>query len=87
MRQWRGGHWTAQQTLCVWIVVIVWSNHVAECNALGIDPLKCKSIIDAYPVHICKEFREWMAKEYPQLILVYVPASCTSAMQIADCVQ
>ena len=36
------------------------------------------------PVHISSEFRKLLVKEYPQLILVYVPASCTSAMQIAD---
>ena len=42
--------------------------------------------VDAYPVHISNHYREWMAKEHPQLISVYVPASCTSAMQIVDVV-
>ena len=48
-----GGRRSVLQTLCVWIVVIMWSNHVAEFKALGIDHLKCKSIVhvDASSAH------------------------------------
>lgn len=81
-------HWTNASTLRLWIEQIVWPKHVADCEARGLDPLKAKSIvhIDAYPVHLSAEFREWIKRKYPQLLLVYVPANCTSKVQIADLV-
>ena len=62
----------------------MWGNHVAECVAVDKDPLLCKCIphVDAYPVHISSEFREWMAKEYPQLLLLHVCyADCRCRIQ------
>jgi hypothetical protein len=79
-------HWTVLETLRVWIHVIVWESHKQACEAAGQDPLQSKSIvhIDAYSVHISSAFMKWMRQEYPQLLLVFVPACCTSEMQIAD---
>ena len=52
----------------------------------GEDPSATKGIIhfDAYPVHTADNFRQWQKECYPMLLLVYVPAKCTSKMQIAD---
>jgi DDE superfamily endonuclease len=81
-------HWINASTQRLWVSSVVWPAHVRACKAVGLDPKQAKSILhfDAYPVHIAKEFIEWMKAEYPQLILVYVPANCTSKMQIADVV-
>ena len=59
--------------------------HEARCKASGLDLAKCKSIVhfDAYPVHISEKFRNWV-KEFPFLILIYVPTNCSSKMQVAD---
>lgn len=41
--------------------------------------------IDAYPVHTAQLFRTWLHAEFKgMLMLVYVPANCTSALQVAD---
>lgn len=79
-------HWTNLSTLKLWIAQIVYLKHVVHCKACGIDPMTAKSIvhIDAYPVHISEVFRAFMRSSYPQLFLAYVPANCTSQMQVAD---
>ena len=81
-------HWTNASTLRLWIRQVVWPAHVKDCQARGLDPLKAKCILhfDAYPVHISAEFRAWLKAEFPQILLVYVPANCTSKVQIADLV-
>ncbi|THU78946.1 hypothetical protein K435DRAFT_586887, partial [Dendrothele bispora CBS 962.96] len=41
-------------------------------------------LIDAYPVHTSDEFRSFIFKEYPNIILIYVPQNCTGKFQPAD---
>ena len=41
-------------------------------------------MIDCYPVHTGRDFRTWIAEEYPHIFLVFVPANCTSIFQVAD---
>jgi hypothetical protein len=51
------------------------------------DPWRERSIvhIDVYPVHTASVLRAWLHSEYKGiLMLVYVPANCTSVMQVAD---
>lgn len=83
-----GSHWMNESTLRLWIILVVWAAHKKACEAEGIDHMDSYSILhfDAYPVHIAKGFREWLHDNYPQILLVYVPASCTSVMQFADVV-
>ncbi|THU77490.1 hypothetical protein K435DRAFT_877776 [Dendrothele bispora CBS 962.96] len=40
--------------------------------------------IDAYPVHTSEEFRTMIFKEYPRIILIFVPQNCTGKFQPAD---
>ncbi|KAI3614776.1 hypothetical protein WG66_003319 [Moniliophthora roreri] len=40
--------------------------------------------LDCYPVHTSKEFQEYVAKDHPNVQLIYVPANCTSIFQPAD---
>lgn len=63
---------------------VVWPAHIAACArgdsnklCVPLDPKTTHSI-----VHIDKEFVLWMKEEYPQLLLVYVPANCTGVMQL-----
>ena len=79
-------HWMNASTLRLWIDLIVVPGHEAQCKAHGLDPAKAKSIVhfDAYPVHISAEFLDWIKRTFPFLILIYVPANCTSKMQVAD---
>lgn len=32
--------------------------------------------IDCYPVHISEEFHTYVAKEFPNIFLLFVPANC-----------
>lgn len=40
--------------------------------------------IDAWSVHRSEEFRNWMGKNHPNIILQYVPAGCTGVFQACD---
>ena len=56
-------------------------------HELALDtPEPCRSVllIDAYPCHLEPRFREWLKAEYPCILVTFVPASCTSHLQIAD---
>jgi DDE superfamily endonuclease len=40
--------------------------------------------LDVWAVHISAEFRTFLDNEHPHIHLVYVPANCTSKLQVAD---
>jgi hypothetical protein len=40
--------------------------------------------IDVWSVHGSQEFRDWMKKTHPNIILHYVPAGCTGVFQPCD---
>ncbi|KAJ7660863.1 hypothetical protein DFH06DRAFT_1472135 [Mycena polygramma] len=42
------------------------------------------SYIDIYAVHIGEEFRVFVFKDFPYIILIYVPGGCTPLLQPAD---
>lgn len=54
-------------------------------DELGLPPSQ-KSLwqIDVWLVHRSKEFRGWMGKNHPNIILDYVPGGCTSVHQPCD---
>lgn len=41
-------------------------------------------LLDAWSVHRSKEFRDWMDAQHKRIHLVFVPANCTSMLQVAD---
>ena len=43
-------------------------------------------VLDAWSVHRSEEFRQWIARTHPLMHLVFVPANCTSHLQVADVV-
>ncbi|QRW11986.1 DDE superfamily endonuclease [Ceratobasidium sp. AG-Ba] len=56
-----------------------------ECQRLGL-PSSQKAILtlDCWSVHRGKDFREWMKRCHPSIILLFVPGSCTSVAQPCD---
>ena len=66
--------------------MVVWKEHWKRCASVNKDPKTTKGIIhfDTYPVHISEAFVSWIKQEFPMFLLCYVPANCTSVMQIAD---
>ena len=82
-------HWMNQPNMRLWVDGPVWNEHVRVCVAATppLDPKVAVGIIhiDAHPVHLSQELRDWL-KKYPQFRLIYVPANCTSELQCVDVV-
>jgi hypothetical protein len=43
-------------------------------------------LIDCWSVHTSVAFRDWMSKNHPHILVLYVPANCTAKFQQADVV-
>jgi hypothetical protein len=61
---------------------------VKKCEELGLAPNSQKMVwlIDCWKVHILAGFREWMLDLFPLIKTMFVPANCTSKLQVADVV-
>lgn len=80
-----GNHWSTQETMQRWIthVLLPYSermiaNYELDSNA------HILLLLDSWAVHKSAEFRGWMKLEHPRIHLVFVPANCTSKLQLAD---
>jgi len=78
-------HWSTQETMQRWIVKVLLphsermiSMHELDANA------HILLLLDCWAVHKSAEFRGWLQKEHPRIHLVFVPANCTSKLQLAD---
>ncbi len=78
-------HWSTQETMQRWItkVLLPHSERMIELYNLDADA-RMLLLLDAWAVHKSAEFRDWMKREHPRIHLVYVPANCTSRLQLAD---
>jgi hypothetical protein len=78
-------HWSTQETMRRWVnnVLIPHSERMISLYHLDSDAHILLQL-DAWAVHKSVEFREWLQKEHPRIHLVYVPANCTSKLQLAD---
>ena len=41
-------------------------------------------LLDCQSVHMSKDFTSWVKEKYPQILLIFVPANCTSILQPTD---
>jgi hypothetical protein len=78
-------HWSTQATMQRWITNVLLPHtermidmHKLDANAHILLQLDC------WAVHKSAEFRSWLEKEHPRIHLVFVPANCTSKLQLAD---
>lgn len=80
-------HWSTQQTMQEYIhhVIEPYRQRKIKEKALLSDS-RMILVLDAWSVHRSAEFRTWMAKNHPLMHLVFVPANCTSHLQVADVV-
>lgn len=78
-------HWSTQETMQRWItnVLLPHSERMIELHALNANA-HVLLLLDCWAVHKSAEFRGWLAKEHPRIHLVFVPANCTSKLQLAD---
>ncbi len=78
-------HWSTQETMQRWITHVLLphaermiSMHDLNANAHVL------LLLDCWAVHKSAEFRDWLQKQHPHIHLVFVPANCTSKLQLAD---
>lgn len=80
-------HWSTQETMQRYIAQIIMP-HVERSiqqHQLHADA-KIILVLDVWAVHKSEEFRRFLRTRYPRIHLVFVPANCTSKLQVADVV-
>ncbi|KAK4700757.1 hypothetical protein P7C70_g5484, partial [Phenoliferia sp. Uapishka_3] len=79
-------HWTKLPQMKEYVEGILVPYYRKICLELDLEMYKQKMIfyIDVYTVHISKAYRAWMIDNYPYIIVIYVPANCTSKFQPQD---
>jgi hypothetical protein len=78
-------HWSTQTTMQDWVrqILIPYANLQKKHHTLQADS-KILLILDVWAVHKSEEFRRFLRTEFPDILLVFVPANCTSKLQLAD---
>jgi hypothetical protein len=78
-------HWSTQQTMQRWITHVLLPHAERMITLYELDAnAHMVLLLDAWAVHKSAEFRGWLQREHPHIHLVYVPANCTSKLQLAD---
>lgn len=78
-------YWSTQKTMQQLVDNIIAPYFARKKVALGL-PESQKSLwqIDVWSVHRSEEFRNWMSKHHPNILIRYVPAGCTGVFQPCD---
>jgi hypothetical protein len=78
-------HWSTLETMQRWVVKVLLphSERMIKAHALDSDA-HLLLLLDAWVVHRSADFRTWLQREHPRIHLVYVPANCTSRLQLCD---
>jgi hypothetical protein len=66
-------------------VIMKYANRCVAAQGLH-DDAKIILVLDVWAVHKSEEFRRFLRTHHPRIHLVYVPANCTSKLQVADVV-
>jgi hypothetical protein len=78
-------HWSCQQTMQQYITKIImpYAERCIEQHRLRSDA-HIILVLDVWAVHKSEEFRKFLRTHHPRIHLVFVPANCTSKLQVAD---
>lgn len=81
-------HWSTMKTMKDFVEKILVPYFLKIIDATGRnsakDHPKAIWLIDCWAVHKSKEFRSFLKKEYPWILLLFIPPSCTSKAQPQD---
>ena len=78
-------HWSTQETMQRWVTKVLLPHTERMIELHGLDAnAHILLLLDCWAVHKSAEFRGWLQKEHPRIHLVFVPANCTSKLQLAD---
>jgi len=78
-------HWSTLQTMQQYVELVLLPYRGRQIAAYSL-PADATMIVvlDVWSVHKSVEFRSWIKQKYPFLQLIFVPANCTSVLQVAD---
>ncbi|EUC54439.1 DDE superfamily endonuclease, partial [Rhizoctonia solani AG-3 Rhs1AP] len=78
-------YWSTLQTMkdYVDLILVPYFQRVISIHGLPGDQ-RCIWQIDVWSVHRSEKFRDWLATNYPWIILQYVPGGCTGLFQACD---
>jgi hypothetical protein len=78
-------HWSSLETMKQWMlkVLLPYAERQIKLHSLDADA-HIVLVLDAWSVHRSEEFRMHMRNAHPRVHLVFVPANCTSRLQVAD---
>jgi hypothetical protein len=78
-------HWSSQKTMQEWVrhVLLPYARGRIQQHQLP-DNAHIILVLDVWAVHKSMEFRSFLKEHHPNISLVYVPANCTSKLQVAD---
>jgi len=78
-------HWSSQQTMQQWIteVLMPYADRCIRQHQLDADA-KIILVLDVWAVHKSEEFRLFLRTYHSRVHLVFIPANCTSKLQVAD---
>jgi hypothetical protein len=78
-------YWSTFKTMCLWVEQTLVPYFTLECRRLNLPATqRCILQIDCWSVHRSLQFRNWMANNFPWIILMYVPGGCTGLFQACD---
>lgn len=79
-------HWASMDTTKQALEQLLQNWYQQRCIQLGKEPGQQKMIllVDCWAVHCSREFRSWVARNFPWIILLFVPPNMTSVCQPAD---
>jgi len=78
-------HWSTQETMQQYIkeVIVPYTKSKIQEHRLQADT-RVVLVLDVWAVHKSEEFRMFLRQQHPNIHLVFVPACCTSKLQVAD---
>jgi hypothetical protein len=78
-------HWSSQTTMRQFIseIIMPYAEACIRKHRLHADA-HIILVLDVWAVHKSEEFRMFLRTQHPRVHLVYVPANCTSKLQVAD---
>lgn len=78
-------HWSSQATMQQYIseIIMPYAETCIQQHRLHSDA-KILLVLDVWAVHKSEEFRRFLRTQHPRIHLVFVPANCTSKLQVAD---
>lgn len=80
-----GNHWSTLGTMQQWVggLLLPYAERCIQQHGLNSNA-HILLVLDCWAVHKSEEFRFWLRSHHPRIHLVFVPANCTSKLQVAD---